>query len=234
MINKITLGRTLDRNGDPIEDTGIELQADGPAAMVLKDSIVPLITNPLTGEYMAVLVDADKNGGELAKALIIMPRKAYGPPEHYHPNYTEEFEVVEGEFVFVLQGNNITLKSGERITVKPGEVHTFHTSGAYDVNACIGLARPASRIKGVVFTLFGMAHEGKLSKMGAPPFWQAMAMAYEFGDDTVFTNPPPAVQKAMAAVFGPLARLLGYRAIHPEKMEDNYWVEKVEQVVKTS
>jgi hypothetical protein len=117
--------------------------------------------------------------------------------------------------------------------VKPGEVHTFYTSGVHDINSSIVFARPAGQLKAVVCTLFGLAHEGKLSKKGAPQFWQAMAMASELGDDTVFTSPPPVIQKVMGAVFGPVAKLLGHRAIHPEKLENSYWMDKVEQFITT-
>jgi quercetin dioxygenase-like cupin family protein len=230
-MNTVVIGKTLDLNGLPIEGTGIELQADGPTVRVLQDSIPPLITNPVSGEYIAVLADPVENGGEYAKALIIMSKTASGPPEHYHPHYLEEFEVVEGEFIFVYEGKRITLKAGESITVKPGEAHTFHTSGVYDVNSCVGIARPASKIKEVVFTLFGLAHEGKLCKNGDPRFWQAMAMASEMGEDTVFTNPPLFVQKISGGVFGPVAKVLGYRAIHPEKLESSYWMKKTEQFI---
>lgn len=230
MKNKIVIGKTLDQYGLPVKGTGIELEPDGPTLRVLAESGSLLISNPASGEFLASLIDPDQNGGEYAKALLIMSKSAYGPPEHYHPHYIEEFEIVEGEFVFVHQGEKKILKAGERILVNPGESHTFYTSGVYNVNSCIGIARPASRIKEVVLTLYGLAHEGKLSKKGEPQFWQAMAMANELGDDTVFTSPPPVVQKVMGAIFGPIAKALGFRAVHSEKLANHYWMKKTEQL----
>jgi quercetin dioxygenase-like cupin family protein len=233
MTNKIVIGRTLDGKGNPIEESGIELQAEGPTAQLLQGSKTPLISNPITGEYLAVLEISDAIGDEYLKGLVIMLKKASGPPEHYHPNYLEEFEVVEGEFIFLHKGKEINLKPGEKIIVNAGETHAFHTSGKYDVNSFIGIARTPRQLKGVIFTLFGLAHEGKSSKKGGPQFWQAMAMASELGEDTVFVSPPPVIQKVMGAVFGPVAKWLGHRAIHPEKLENSYWMNKVEQFITT-
>ena len=233
MMNKIIIGKTLDAKGNPIEGSGIELHADGPTVQLLKKSMIPLISNPITGEYLAVLENQDKNGDKYIKGLLIMPKTASGPPEHYHPNYLEEFEVVEGEFIFLHKGKEINLKPGEKITVNAGETHTFYTSGKYDINSCIGVAKPSGQVKSVVFTLFGLAHEGKLSKKGEPQFWQAMAMASELGEDTVFMNPSLLIQKVIGAIFGPVAKWLGHCAIHPEKLENSYWMNKVEQFIIT-
>ncbi|MEO0334259.1 MAG: hypothetical protein AAF223_21740, partial [Bacteroidota bacterium] len=127
----------------------------------------------------------------------------------------------------------VILKPGEKVTVNAGETHTFYTSGKHDVNSCIGYARPAGQLKKLIFTFFGLAHEGILSDKGEPRFWQAMVMAYELGDDSVFTSPPPVIQKLMGSVFGPVGKWLGHRAVHPEKLENSFWINKVEQFITT-
>ena len=55
------------------------------------------------------------------------------------------------------------------------------------------------------------------SGKGRPGPLQGALIAQEFADVIVFTNPPPAVQKAVFGVLAPLApQLLGYKAIEPE------------------
>ncbi|MDZ7701350.1 MAG: cupin domain-containing protein [Halobacteriales archaeon] len=222
----VTFGRTL-VDGDPVDD-GLTFPADSPTLAALADATSPLISNPVRGEYGAALVTAEESDGERSRALAITPPGAQGPPEHYHPGFAETFEVVEGEFVFEVEGEPSTLAAGESVTIEPGTPHTFRNESA-SYATCVVESRPAGRLEEVVQLLFGLAHEGKLPDSGRPSFFQAMVMADEMDDDTVFTSPPPAVQSAMATVFAPLGRLLGYRDTYPEFAEDTFWEARVEQ-----
>ncbi|MFB6074184.1 MAG: cupin domain-containing protein [Haloarculaceae archaeon] len=222
----VTFGRTL-VDGDPVDD-GLTFPADSPTLDALAAATSPLISNPRLGEYGAGLVTAAETDGEYARALAITPPGARGPAEHYHPGYAESFEVIEGEFVVEIEGDPRTLGAGESLTVDPGTRHTFRNeSDAYAT--CVVESRPAGRLEDVVRLLFGLGHDGKIAASGRPGFLQAMVMADEMGDDTVFTSPPPAVQRLMAAVFGPVGRLAGYRASYPEYAEDAFWEARVEQ-----
>lgn len=222
----VTFGRTL-VDGEPV-DEGLTLPIDSPTLDALAQATSPLISNPALGEYGAALVSAAETDGKYARALAITPPGAQGPAEHYHPGYAESFEVVEGEFVFEVEGDPRTLSAGESITVDAGTLHTFRNqSDSYAT--CIVESRPAGRLEDVVQLLFGLGHDGKLAASGRPGFLQAMVMADDMGDDTIFTSPPPAVQRVMAAVLGPIGRLVGYRSSYPEYEDDAFWEAHVEQ-----
>lgn len=222
----VTFGRTL-VDGEPVDD-GLTFPADSPTLEMLARATSPLISNPQLGEYGAALVTTAETDGEYARALAITPPGAQGPAEHYHPGYAESFEVVEGEFVVEIEGDPRSLPAGESLTVEAGTRHTFRNeSDSYAT--CIIESRPAGRLEEVVQLLFGLGHDGKLAASGRPGFLQAMVMADEMGDDTVFTSPPPAVQRVMAAVLGPIGRLVGYRSSSPEYESDAFWEAYVEQ-----
>lgn len=223
----VTFGRTL-ADGEPIDD-GLTFPIDSPTVELLAGASSPLISNPVLGEYGAALVEAEDVDETFVRALAITPSGAAGPAEHYHRHYDESFEVVEGEFVVEVEGDPQTLSPGESMTVEAGTPHTFRNeSDSYAT--CVIETRPAGRFVDVVQLLFGLAHDGKLPDSGRPSFLQAMVMADEMGDDTVFTSPPSAVQKLMTAVFAPVGRLAGYQAHYPAYAEDSFWEERVEQL----
>lgn len=226
-LETVTFGRTF-VDGEPSDD-GLTFPADSPTVEMLRTASFPLFSNPQLGEYAAGLATAEETDGEYAQGLLITPSGATGPAEHFHPTYAETFEVVEGEFIVEVKGEPGTLGAGESITIESGTPHTFRNeSDSYA--SCIVESRPAGRLGEVVMLLFGLAHDGKLPESGQPSFLQAMVMAEEMGDDTVFTSPPPAVQKVLAKVFGPIGRHLGYRATYPAYVSEEFWEERVEQL----
>lgn len=222
----VTFGRTL-VDGEPV-DEGVTLPADSPILDLLATATSPLVSNPALGEYGAALVTAEETDGEYMRGLLIAPPGANGPAEHIHPNYAETFEVIEGEFVFQIAGEPRTVRAGESITVEAGTPHTFGNES--DAYASFTVeSRPAGRLEEVVKLLFGLAHDGKITASGRPPFLQAMVLGAELGDDTVFTSPPPAVQSVLVTLLAPIGRLLGYRAHYPRYDEDAFWETRVEQ-----
>jgi len=220
----VRIGRQLDDRGEPVPDTGFEIDPDGPIADYLRRREGPLVSNPVTGEWVArIEADAESKLG----LGIFGPHNA-GPPRHYHVGYVESFEVVAGEFVFETDDTKRTLGPGDAYTVQPDVVHTFQNVSD-EVGATATTTSPPADTLDVIKTLFGLAHEGRLNDRGQPPFLQAMVTADEMADDTVFTSPPPAVSRALATVFAPIGRWRGYRARYPRYQDDAFWETHAEQ-----
>ncbi len=226
------IGRTLDKTGKPIEGTGVALSTDGATfQLLLKEKELVLFSNPITGEYAAEVHITEGNGEVVIKGLGILPAGASGPPKHIHPTYEEEFEVVEGEALFILNKDQKIMHAGEKIVVPAGVAHTFKPHGDSLLSVLV-VARPAGKLNEVVHTIFGLAHEGKLDKKGQPNFWQGIAFGSELMDDTVFTSPPPGVQKFVFKLFAAKAKRKGYKALYPEYMKPDFWNKRVEQLKK--
>ncbi|KZN23648.1 hypothetical protein A4G99_12225 [Haladaptatus sp. R4] len=227
-MDRIVFGRTL-VDGTP-DDSGprIEVDSDCPTLAKLREATGPLRSNPVTGEWGAGLVSADETDGEYSISLGIVPAGAGGPDEHVHPNCAERFVVVEGEVVFSVDGEDRTLTAGNGVTVSPGTPHTFRNDSDSLASFTVEI-RPSDQTRGVITTLFGLAHEGTVRDDGQPKFLRGMVLADSTAEDTYFTSPPRPVMKVLTTIFAPIGRALGYRAIEPKYAEESFWREHVEQ-----
>ncbi|MEM7537112.1 MAG: cupin domain-containing protein [Chloroflexota bacterium] len=223
-------GRRLDTNGYPIDGTGFDYAPDSRLAELMQQRNSPIISQPQTGEWIFGLVAAEETGGEFASGVVIFRPGNAGPPEHIHPTYDEHFDILAGEFVFTVDSVEQVARPGDTLVVKQGVAHTFRCVSD-EFGALIGETRPASRTAEVISTLFGMAHEGKLSAQGQPQLLHAMVIGAEFADDTVFTSPPPAITLPLARMLAPVGRLFGYQATYEQYRDEAFWLAHVEQPV---
>ncbi len=229
-MSQITIGRTLDNLGKPIQGTGITLDSNSVSAkLLLSQKNMVLFTNPITNELGAAVELKNTDGSISHKGFAIMPPNASGPPEHIHPAYEEYFEVVEGEVLFSLNGKKIIMQAGEKVIVQKNVKHTFKPTGKNSISVLVE-AKPIGKLNEVVHNIFGLAHDGKLDKKGQPKFWQGIAFGNELQDDTLFTSPPIPVQKFMFKLLGNYAKKLGYSALYEEYMDDGFWKRRVEQI----
>jgi quercetin dioxygenase-like cupin family protein len=224
----LTTGRRLDSQGRPVEGTGFTYQAGDALDRLLQQRVSPLFSQPVLGEWIFALVLDSETGGEFVRGAGVFAPTNPGLTEHVHPVYDEYLEVVRGSFLYRVEGAARRLEAGDRIHVPRGVRHTFRCVGeTYGV--AIAETRPAARISAVIATLFGLAHEGKLTANGQPKFWQAMVIGADYADDTRFTSPPPAITGPMAKALAPLARRMGYRSTYPRYADPAFWSAHVEQ-----
>jgi len=187
------------------------------------------MTNPKTGELGTTVLHKDRDGNMVERGFGIMRAGAMGPPMHIHPGYTEYFEVFEGQAIFTLDGKKKLLVPGDKIVVSPDTPHTFSPHGDHYLAIFVD-AHPTGKLKDIIATLFGLAHEGKTGRKGQPGFWQSMVMGAELSDDTVFTHIPPKLQQSLFKLFGPVGKFMGYEAIYERFLEERYWKKWVEQL----
>jgi quercetin dioxygenase-like cupin family protein len=231
MSDQLEIGRTIDKNGIPVNGTGVWLNKHSATAKLLLSQPTIVISNPVTREFGARVQVQNSNGTLTTKGLGIIPPGCIGPPKHIHPNYLEEFTVVEGSFYFYLGNKKQMINSGEVVVVPPGMAHTFQPANTSQVNSFLVEAKPAGKLEEVIRTVWALAHEGKTNKKGQPnEFWQRIAIGYELNDDTLFVSPPPFVQKLMFRLFGKLAIKKGYKGIYDKYSADEYWMRRVEQI----
>ena len=175
--------------------------------------------NPVTGEWAVVRVGTEETGGKLSISdLYISPGGAVAG-EHVHPGIEEIFTVVGGSVGFRVDGREDVAGPGRRLVVPPGVAHFWWNEGDEEAHVVVELRGDANLLEGfetMLSTIFGMAREGKTGAKGRPNLLQAALLAREFDGVIRFVEPPRPLQKILFGVLAPIARLLGYHAVHPE------------------
>src|ERR1700691_2673404 len=84
---------------------------------------LPIVKIPAIGLELAVRLPPETSGGALT---IIETTNApgFGPPLHRHGE-TEVFRILEGRYLFEVNGRRFEAEAGEVISVPGGDVHTF-------------------------------------------------------------------------------------------------------------
>lgn len=227
----ITIGRTLNIDGKPLEDTGVVLQKDSVTAKLLLANHTVVLANPITKEYGALIEVRDDQNQIVKKGLGIIPPNASGPPKHIHPHYDEIFTVVEGAFDFFMDNKMVRINQGETVIVKKGIAHSFKPAQKNTVCSFLVQADPPGKLNEVIRTVWGLALDGKTNKKGQPnEFWQGIAIGKELKDDTLFVSPPPFIQKLMFSIFGKIASEKGYKGIYEKYSSDDFWIKRIEQI----
>jgi quercetin dioxygenase-like cupin family protein len=94
-------------------------------------------TDFLCGENVAASIDISAIGlhlqvrigpdmtGALATLIETTDQPGFGPPQHRHEIETEVFHVVQGRYLFEVDGKQTVVSEGETIVAKQGTTHRF-------------------------------------------------------------------------------------------------------------
>jgi quercetin dioxygenase-like cupin family protein len=229
-MGTITTGRPLDENSDPTDGPGLELDPEGPAAELFRDSPHPLASSPGGGIWFTHLGYVDDS--ETRPILLIwLAPDALELPNHIHTIEEEYFRVVEGEVTVVVEGESHRLSPDEDIAIHPGEEHAFRNDT--DDFVAFYAELPWKRTADTQFTFCGLDHEGAFGsggeKYGEPGFIHALVMGEYLSDGTKITVMPIPIQRFLWATVGRVAKAFDHRAIDRKYLRDEFWENTVEQ-----
>jgi len=173
-----------------------------------------VIENPVIGDKLKFLVTAEDSQGELLKIEIRTKSGAKGTPNHYHPQQTEAFEVIQGKLGIFDNGKTVLLKAGEKYTIEPNSLHRWWPEGDNDLLIHVEV-KPAMKTEYFLETMYALAKQGKVNKEALPGPLQFAAILNECYGELFVENPPVPVQKFMANVVGRMAKYLGYKGYVP-------------------
>ncbi len=70
------------------------------------------------------VVNSDSNS-----ATIISQLPGEGNRRHYHPNWNEWWYILEGEWIWEIEGKEFTIKKGDVVFIEKGKVHKITAGG---------------------------------------------------------------------------------------------------------
>lgn len=137
------------------------------------------------GMPLTVKVAGSSCGGRLSLMHSTTPPLA-GPPLHRHLTDSETFYVLDGHFVFELDGERVELGAGDTLFIPPGVVHRYQCVGDVPGNV-LCLVEPAG-----LDEFFGELH-ALLKRPGPPDMGEIAALHARFGMELL--GPPMSAEQ---------------------------------------
>lgn len=163
---------------------------------------------PIGARFFIRKTAAETDGRSLEMEWELAPETG-GTPVHIHPDATETYEVLEGDFDVFVDGTWRTLRVGERVAVPPGVPHTFRNSTSGVVRV-YNTHEPAMRFGEYFESLGAIVSRGVVSeqKMTLKAVLHLALVMVRHEAEIISVKPP----HFMMRIFARLARALGYRA----------------------
>lgn len=171
-----------------------------------------VLTLPSNGNSYEYLETAKDTHGELVVMRATVYQKGPNVPNHIHTIQEETFEVLSGKLTILENGMTRVLSAGENITFPKNKPHN-HYNNHDEAVSYIQTVTPGLDIDYLVETLLGLAADGKV-KNGKYGLLQELVILKYLDSKTYLADIPIGVQKVLMNIVGPMARLMGYRAIY--------------------
>lgn len=125
------------------------------------------IINPVIKDEVTFTQTAAETNGRITSLLVkLMP--GGGTPLHYHKNFSETFNVVEGVLTLTLKDKKVTLFAGEKYTVERNVVHRFSNELDQPVVFTTVVLPGSTGFENALRILYGLAADGATDSKGIP------------------------------------------------------------------
>jgi mannose-6-phosphate isomerase-like protein (cupin superfamily) len=178
---------------------------------------------PMGQRTRLVTLPAETGGRSFVREYVNRPRMGkYAIPAHFHPTWTETFDILRGRARYRLGSTELEAGVGDRVVLPPQishlhpwsvsdeELHVRHTAVA-DPPDLQGLTASLQAI----LTIFALAGENRVNRRGAPNLLQLAVLADSTMPATFLPGLPPVAQRQLIRVLAALGRTLGYQVTYP-------------------
>ena len=163
-------------------------------------------------ESAEFLATAESTGGEYVQLRALQPPGAVKAQPHVHLHQEESFHILSGRLTYAIDGRPGVAVAGDTVTTPAGTPHLHWNAEVSEDLVMIQTVRPALDTDYFFESAYGLAHEERIQG-----FWftvQGLVWLDTFRGTIAAQRPPLWVQRALARVASPIARLGGMRAVY--------------------
>jgi quercetin dioxygenase-like cupin family protein len=161
--------------------------------------------NPIQQNYAVFLKTSEETNGELTLIEIELAPYGGGLPPHYHPAFTEEFEVIKGQFSIQIGNEHKLLKTGDTALVPINTPHRIYSTSDEPAKFLAELRPGNTGFENALKIAYGLAEDGKINKLGVPKNILELAVIFEMTQGSYI---PAYIPPGLLALIRPVFRLL--------------------------
>ena len=162
-----------------------------------------------TGEFLAT---AESSAGECVQLRALQPPGAVKARPHVHLYQEESFQILVGRLTYEMDGRSGVAVAGETLTTPPETPHLHWNAEADEDLVMIQTLRPALDTDYFFESAYGLAREESIQ--GFAFTVQGLVWLHTFRGTIAAASPPLWLQRTLAMVATPLARMAGMRAVY--------------------
>jgi quercetin dioxygenase-like cupin family protein len=183
------------------------------------------VENPVTQERdLLIKLPSETNGRYFELEYVNQPFTGKGTiPLHYHPTYTERFDILIGKARYLLGKEEHTASPGDQVTFPPliPHLHPWSDSKEELRVRMVSEANPPdlAGLKSALntgITLFGLARDGKVNKNGLPNLLQAAVLGRSIMPGTYPASLSPRMAQMAIGFLATVGYMAGYRVSYPK------------------
>ena len=165
--------------------------------------------NPATGTSIEIV---ERTPGSMTFERTYAPNTGRADP-HYHLDFTQTWEAVQGEGEIEVDGETRPLKASDRLDIEPGTPHRDPFLSGEGKFVVRGTFTPCNDfIEGYAEAWAHHLAEGTANGQDEIPLLQILAIARETDGQSYRAGIPRAIQRASLPLVAAIARLRGYRS----------------------